>query len=235
MSRTKPNNNTKNPAVATLEWAAMDGQFTAWDSVNKEKIQITDELRVAVLDQLSNISGWVKDIGSCRCHETHNLSASPLQVFAWKDGKSRMIKDGMYADIKDEMKAMGIKYHKVVYALNLSEINGIPAGEIIKLDLGGAAMSEWIEVGVKDDWAITLGEPVEVQINKMIKYMKPTYTKIDINEEEEILAEEADKLLQEYFSSRKKESVAVADTPSASYTDADAPAGDDPDMDDIPF
>lgn len=233
MSRTKPNNNVSNPSVATLEWSAMEGQFTAWDSVNKEKIQITDPIKVAVLDQLSNISGWVKELGSCRCHETHNLKASPIQVFAWKDGKSRMIKDGMYADIKDEMKAMGIKYHKVVYALNLSEINGIPAGEIIKLDLGGAAMSEWIETDVKDDWAITLGEPVEVQINKMIKYMKPTYVKIDLTEEENILAEEADKELQEYFSSRKKESVAVVDSPSASYTDADCPAEED--ADDMPF
>jgi len=231
MSRTKPNNNAKNPAVATLEWAAMDGIFTAWDSVNKEKIPITDEIRVAVLDQLSNVSGWVKELGSCRCNETHNISAAPLQVFAWKDGKSRMVREGMYKDIKDEMKAMGIKYHKVVYALNLADINSIPAGEIIKFDLGGAAMSEWIEAGVKDDWAFTTGEPVEVVINKMIKYQKPTFVKIDIDEQEEILAEEADKILQEYFSSRKTESVAVHE----SISDAQTVVEDAGFVEDAPF
>lgn len=237
MSRTRPNNNISNPAIATLEWAAVEGHFTAWDSINKQKIVITDEIRLAVLDQLSNVAGWVKELGSCRCHETHNLVASPIQVFAWKDGKSRMVKEGMYKEIKDELKAMGIKYHKIVYALNLSEINGIPAGEIVKLDLGGAAMSEWIEAGVKDDWAITVGEPELVEVNKMIKYFKPDFSQIDITEEEDILAEEADKELQEYFSSRKTESVAVADSPSDAYTDADAPADQEPNPidEEIPF
>ena len=222
MSRTKPNNNVSNPSVATLEWAGVDGNFTAWDSVNKEKVAITDPLRVAVLDQLSNVSGWTKELGSCRCNETHNLSAAPIQVFAWKDGKSRLVKEGMYKEIKDELKAMGIKYRKVVYALNLSDLNGIPAGEIIKLDLGGAAMSEWIETGVKDDWAITMGEPELVEVNKMIKYMKPKFVQIETTKEEDVLAEEADKELQEYFDSRKV--VHVADA-----------VGDEVDMDDIPF
>ena len=209
MSRTKPSNNVSNPAVATFEWSAMDGNFTAWDSVNKEKIVLTDKIRFAVLDQLSNLSGWVKELGSCRSHETHNISASPLQVFAWKDGKSRLIKEGAYKDIKDEMKAMGVKYHKVVYALLLGEVNGIPDGSIIKLDLGGAAMSEWIEVGVKDDWAVEVGEPEEVQINKMIKYMKPTFKQIDLSESEERLADGADAELQEFFSARKTPSAVV--------------------------
>ena len=233
MSRSKPNTDTKNPAVATLEWAAMEGHFTAWDSVNKEKIVITDPIKVAVLDQLSNVSGWVKELGSCRCNETHNLAAHQIQVFAWKDGKSRLVREGMYKDIKDEMKAMGIKYHKVVYAFNLADINGIPAGEIIKFDLGGAAMSEWIEAGVKDDWAFTLGDPVEVQINKMIKYNKPTYIKIDINEQEEDLANEADVMLQEYFLSRKTESVSVHES-TQSTPEVLAGAGFE-ETEDIPF
>jgi hypothetical protein len=233
MSRTKPNNNIKNPAVATLEWAASEGHFTAWDSVNKERIVITDSIRLAVLDQLGNISGWVKDLGSCRCNESHNLTAAPIQVFAWKDGKSRLVREGMYREIKDEMKAMGIKYHKIVYCLNLSTINGIPAGEIVKLDLGGAAMSEWIDAGVRDDWSIEMGEPELVEINKMIKYMKPAFIQVDSTEEEDILAEEADKKLQEYFSSRKKEAIAVHESPSERYTDADAPAEEEPDN--LPF
>jgi len=228
MSRTKPNTNTKNPAEATFEWVAVDGVWRYWDVENKERVVVDGGLEFAILDQLSNVSGWVKDLGSCRCHETHNITAAPIQVFAWKDGKSRMIKEGMYKEIKDELKAMGIKYHKVVYAMLTKDAGAISAGAIVKLDLGGAAMSEWIESDVRDDDSIATGEGELVKVNAMIKYFKPSFEKVEIDASADELAKGADDLLQEYFDGRKVESVPVAE---AVVQDAGFVAEED----DVPF
>ena len=203
LTKTNASSSTKNPAIAVLEWDAMEGNFKYYDTVAKERKYLTDsEFSFVVLDQLSNVSGWVKDVGGCRATETHNLTANPIRVQSWKDGKPTLIKEGMYKDIKESLKSMGIKYRKIVYAMTVAS-DDFGAGEIIKLDLGGCAMSEWIEADVKDGKQVSLGQAEEVQLNKMVSYNKPSFgvttPETDILSE----AEAADKELQAYFDGKK--------------------------------
>lgn len=211
MSITNTNNGTsvRNPATAILEWDAMEGNFKYYDSEAKERAFLKGKIEFIVLDQLSNVSGWVQDLGGCKAQETHNLSKAPLKVQAWKDGKPTLVKEGMYKDIKDSLKAMGIKYRKVVYALT-TECETFGAGTIIKLDLGGCAMSQWIEDEIKDGKQVALAGAEQVQLNKMVSYMKPQFSVVEPDTADLLEAKDADVQLQAYFDARKQKESAPA-------------------------
>ena len=194
----------KSPVVAILEWDAMEGKFRYYDTNSKKRKHIDDTaFSFVVLDQLSNVSGWVSELGVCRAEETHNLNAAPIVVKSWKDGKSTTIRQGMYKDIKDGLKNMGIKYRKIVYAMAL-ESTDFSIGSIIKLDLGGCAMSQWIESGINDGNQILIGEAEQVQLNKMVSYQKPSFKISEPTEDVLSEAKETDRELQEYFDSKKQ-------------------------------
>lgn len=203
LTNTNAASSVKNPAIAVLEWDAMEGNFKYYDTVAKERKYLSDsEFSFVVLDQLSNVSGWVQDLGGCRATETHSLNAAPIKVQSWKDGKPTLVKEGMYKDIKESLKAMGIKYRKIVYALTVNS-DDFGTGEIVKLDLGGCAMSEWIEADIKDGKQVSLGAAEQVQLNKMVSYNKPSFgvstPEASVLDE----AKDADRELQAYFDGRK--------------------------------
>lgn len=210
----------KSPVAAILEWDAMEGKFRYYDTESKQRKFIDDTtFNFVVLDQLSNVSGWVSDLGVCRAEETHNLNASPIEVKSWKDGKSTTVKKGMYKDIKDGLKTMGIKYRKIVYGMIVFS-DEFSTGSIVKLDLGGCAMSQWIESNINDGNEVSFGLAEEVQLNKMVSYKKPTFKVSTPTEDVLSEAKEIDRELQEFFDSRKqKVSVAKEENVSEEYDD----------------
>jgi len=210
MSRTKPSSVSKNPAVATFEWSATDGVFTAWDSVKKQKVEVGNDFSFAPLDQLCVIGGYVKDKGTARTRELHHLN-QPIEVLLWKDGKSSVYASGVYSDIKADLKAQGIKYRKIIYATLLDDLGDFSFGDTIKLDLGGAAMSEWIDSKIMDVDGVKIGEPELVEINKMIKFYKPKFEIFELSEDENKLANEADEKLQDFFAGNTVREEVVAE------------------------
>ncbi len=203
MSRTKPVTTSSNPSVATFEWSASSGVFTAWHSAKKQKIEIGNNFSFAPLDQLCVIGGYLKDKGTARTRELHHLN-KPIEVLLWKDGKSSVYASGMYADIKGDLKSQGIKFRKIIYATLLDDLEEFSFGDTIKLDLGGAAMSEWIESKILLTDGVKIGEPEMVEVNKMIKFWKPKFNVFELSDNESQLANEADEVLQDYFNGEYK-------------------------------
>jgi len=201
MSRSNPTpSNNSNPSVATIEWAATKNTFMAWDSVNKERVDIGKKVSFAILDFRSAVSGFIKGRGVARCHEMKDLR-KPIDVLLWKDGKSTPFMNGIYRDIKPELTSAGVKYRKIVYAMLTEDAGSIPAHSIVKFDLGGAAMGAFIECDFRETDSVTVKEPLFVELNSMIKFYVPVFEKLELDDEFAAAAEMADRELQEYFDS----------------------------------
>lgn len=230
MSRSNQTEYVANPATVDIEWSGSSGEFHTYDKDLKERVSIPFPLKFAVLDELSCVRGWYEDKKSnAFSNETHNLKNTPLEVRYFEDGKTRVLCEGLYADIKDRVNALGIKYNKVIYAMLLGE----GGGDIVRIYLKGAAMGAWVNKTFKPyDGAVIVDGSTEGQKGAVI-FKMPAFSCVEIDEEEDVLAVSADETLQAYFNQKPKE-----DNPSAQHTDADAPAEPElPQMDDgpVPF
>lgn len=218
MSLSKPVVNTSNPSLATFEWAGKKGSFKAYVNETKEKVEGITEMSFIPLDQLGNVSGWNKQLGSCRSQETHSITSKPVKVFAWKDGASSLVKEGPYKEVKEWGATVGVKFHKIVYAMLTAPCVGLDAGSIIKLDLKGSSMSAWIEAKPSDGELVTLGEATEGE-SAMMSFMVPAFNKGVASDSQLAIAMDCDKELQAYFKALKDAVEVEEDVPEEDVSD----------------
>jgi hypothetical protein len=197
ISNPETQQSTENPVSLIIEWSAKNGNWKVYDKIEKIKIELEENFKFAVLDQKNGVAGFIEGKGMLRSNEVSRIDKEELTVISWKDGESSVYKEGMYADIKDELKAKGIKFRKIVYAQIIETNSQEFIGCIAKIDLGGAAMSSWIDATIPTGAGVSLGDPVE-KVTPMMKYYSPVFNKFELEDEQVEYAISADKLLQEF-------------------------------------
>ena len=229
MSRSRPTSGSANPAVRTLEWKGGAGHWRYWDKA-ASAVVTQDAIRFAVLDELSSISGFAESYGnSGYSNEVHSTKREPLEVkvFTGK-GQTKTVATGLYDDIKGDIPA-GLKYTKVIYALDLD------TKETVRLLLTGAALSAWIDSEIDKRGGIVQDGVTEGK-KGAVKYKMPVFREAEMEDGDEALALEADKVLQAYLDAKAgggKPAAAADDDPPAEPVPVDDYDGDAP-IDDAP-
>jgi hypothetical protein len=127
----------ENPALHFYEWR--NGQLSRYDKETKENIAIKLPFTFVVLDELTTVTGFHEPSNSgIFSNEIKHMDRQTLRVRAFKGGD---IATGLYAKIKDTIKANGGRYTRSVY---IAEKVG--SGYVIShIKFTGAAFSAWLD------------------------------------------------------------------------------------------
>lgn len=127
----------ENPALHFYEWR--NGQLSRYDKEKKENIVVKLPYTFGVLDECTTTTGFHEPSNSgIFSNEIKDLSRQTLRVRAFKGGD---IATGLYAEIKDKIKANGGRYTRSVY---IAEKVG--SGYVISnIKFTGAAFSAWLD------------------------------------------------------------------------------------------
>ncbi len=207
MSRSKPRQTAVNPAKATLEWVGHGegGHFRSWIKDESEEkggrvVELKLPLRFAYLDCRKGISGFMESVSrNGYSNEVDDTRRQSLHV-KYYDGKLvHTVAEGLYADIKDTCKASGLKFTNFVYAVLCSDgCEDIPAGSTVRIPLRGGAGSEWISFELRDGENFAVSG-FEDRKKGATKYRVPVFERCEVSNEEDQIACDEDRLLQEYF------------------------------------
>jgi hypothetical protein len=156
-------------------------------------------------------------------NEVSNLKTEEMTVMYKDNGDFKVLKSGMYADIVEEMKSNGVKYHKVIYAM-VTDSEDIATGVVCRILLKGAGAGAWFKLSSDDKkQQITLTGAEDGQTGA-VKYKIPVFSSSPVSEEADVLAEVAYDKVEAYLQSRVEASPAPVQAPS------EAPEGDDTDL-----
>jgi hypothetical protein len=230
MSRRDQFKTNTNPSEVNIEWAGDrdDGFFYYYNKDESRKIQL-NALRFVALGERVGITGYSQDMKTgLYSNEVQSTDNQILTVKYFKDGKSHELLQGKYKDIKEQARAKGGKFTAFVYAMIL-DCDEIQTGTIVKILMSGACTSPWIQLkkdGKAEDAVKVVGYSDEA--NGGIKFRAPKFEADTLDETEDSESEEAYKKVVEYFKGAPSTVESHEASPSASYTDADAPA--DPEL-----
>lgn len=220
----------QNPCSKFIEFKADSGVFRFWNKEKKENVEIKLPIKFIVLDELNTIKGFNdKTQSGIYSNEVHSLNHQTLNVRTFKGGASLK---GKYAEIKGEIKDMGGKFCKSVYA---ALINGDEL-ELVNFQLTGAAFSSWMdkEVDVSTQAIVVTG--TEDRKKGKVEYKIPVWNGEALTADELEEAIEMDKKLQDFLKSKKLQDAKASEESDRegvqeSPEDAAQPDADD----DIPF
>ena len=199
MSRTAPIEKkvtAVSPSVGNIEWNAQRSEWKVWDGINKVQSFVSTPFRFAKLDERSSAEGWSEELGSIMSTE-FVYTTDPIKVYSYKGGNSNLVKEGTYADLKDELKADGLSYYKIVYVMLLDNVADLSVGSIVKLKLKGKTCNRWIDANYTETANLEFKESENVG-----RYYYPVFKSVDITQLEMEEADDADVKLQEYFSGK---------------------------------
>jgi hypothetical protein len=134
-------NYKKSPVEIRVKWKAggSQGYFVYWDGEKEVELK---ELSFVVLEEGMKVSGYSQlNKDGIYSNAIQNLRNEPLKVRWQSDGS--IIGEGLWADIKDDVKLKGGKYTAVIYALGTSK--DVQA-KMISIDLKSAASMPWSAV-----------------------------------------------------------------------------------------
>ena len=215
MSLSKPTGRLENPIVATLEWRGSDGKWRYYDGEENQHVD-AGEIDFIYLDQLSALAGWNANVKQyCRSNEVHSLQDEILTVVHWKDKRRTVIEQGLYADIKNEMKGLGIKYRAIVYGMVTEDSKHFKKEDIVRFSIGGSALTSWIELKARVGNLVSF---FDVGVNEEgIKYMFPMFDLKEPSGSDLDLAKKCDETLQAWLepSSTSEEEQEPQNTPEA--------------------
>lgn len=143
MSRSNPI--AKNPATRFFQWGGGAGEISYYDKEKEESIVVPFPFTFLVLDELNGITGFSeKDRSGIWSNDVRDMRKEVLIARS----KGGILAQGLYAQIKDSVKAAGGKYTKQVYIAYKDESGELVIGH---LKVAGAALTAWIELTKKLD------------------------------------------------------------------------------------
>lgn len=251
MNRSNRGQNVDNPVKAYIKWKAGKGHLEFYNSETKEKTQ-RKNAEFIILDTPMALTGYSKKHkAGIRTNEIHSTKKETLTV--WVDGK--VIVEGFYDDIKDQVKNMGAKFTQVIYAVMKGD------NRIVKLELAGSAFGAWLNFrdSAKDSpyegnpqprieyEGVAITGPSEEKESPVGSWYEPMFETFEISEEVDAQAIHLDEVLQEYLSAKQerreekstedfyKETAGSAQEHTAPEIPEDDFAGQDEEDDDLPF
>lgn len=127
----------ENPALHFYEWR--NGQLSRYDKEKKENIAVKLPFQFVVLDELTTVTGFHEPSNSgIFSNEIKHMDRQTLRVRAFKGGD---IATGLYANIKDTIKANGGRYTRSVYIAERIGTDFV----ISHIKFTGAAFSAWLD------------------------------------------------------------------------------------------
>lgn len=192
---------TSNPATKFLQWKSNDKVFAYWDKQKEQNIQVKLPFKFQFLEHFHTIKGWNDASESgIYSNEVKFISKEPLKVRSFKGGD---IAEGLYSDIRGNIRDAGGKYFRSVYVINED-------GEIINLQFKGAVVSAYSdfmnehENKVEGNWIVI--NKAEDKKKGATKYSVPVFEVGDaFNKNEMALADDKYKDIVNYFDKYSKE------------------------------
>lgn len=192
MSRSQPV--AKNPSQRFMQWSGGKGNINYWDKENEEKVIVELPLTFLVLDELNTITGFSEaDHSGFWSNEVKSLKQE-LVVKTKAGTKVR----GKYADISDQLKAMGGKYTKSVYIAFYSNEKELIIGNF---KFSGASLTAWIEFNKKFDVYSCAVKIIGSKPEKKgaTNYFTPVFSTVEVSTETENESKILDTELQRYL------------------------------------
>lgn len=255
MSRTRKRAGSTSPIKKYISFSGSTGKINYYDKSRPEgdKTLEFDELDIIVLDTRSSVSGFSESHqGGIVSNMVADTTKETLKVVAFSNGKPQDIAEGIYKEIKSDIKDAGGKFTTNVIALaDLGD-----GMEMVNVQLSGAALNSWIDFttdnpnesyydnviklskgalskrGKKGNVAVTAKEEKELdaKLKKNPRAPRPVWFYVlnielgaELTEEESELAIENDETLQEYFDQSKSNKANDVEVNDAENISSEAP------------
>lgn len=197
---------SSNPSKKFLEWKSKHKCFGYYDKEAKKDVLIPLPIKFQFLEEFHTIKGFHEHSESSIYSNEIKTMKEELVVKSFK--QKQPIAQGLYNDIKNEIKAVGGKYGKSVYA--------ILDGEIVNFQIFGASITPFIFYTAGDKKTNVKGhshllETNFIEIKEYVdkkkganKYTEPVFSLGEVyTPEESKLADEKYLEVAEYFKSFK--------------------------------
>jgi hypothetical protein len=223
-----------NPASKFIEFKGDKGVFSYYLKPEKEgdegkTIEVPFPVKFIVIDELSTITGF-NDANQCGVYsnEVHNIKeVLSVRLFKGRDGIV-----GVYNEIKGEIKSLGGKFTKSVYALMVTDNKS----ELVNFKVKGSFLNAWIESGINTDIQGIYIEACNKKKKGNTSYFEPIITGFTPPDpvKTKAVAQKYYNILKTYFEQRKhytEEQVIVEEETKTDPDNEDnIPAGDDSDL-----
>jgi hypothetical protein len=201
------NPKAENPVTKWIEFKGSTGKFQYWDKATESNIELPlAKIGFIVLDELNTISGYHSSAeAGIYSNEISDLSHETLTV---KVFKTNIQITGLYKDIKDNIKAIGGKFTKSVYA---ALITGKDSLELVNFKMSGSGFGGWLEKKVnlyKQGVKVTGLKDGE---KGATKFKIPVFEGFEMPENLRLKAVDMDKELQEYLKQYKSKQIETAE------------------------
>ena len=201
------NPKAENPVTKWIEFKGSTGKFQYWDKATESNIELPlNKIGFIVLDELNTISGYHSSAeAGIYSNEISDLSHETLTV---KVFKANIQITGLYKDIKDNIKAIGGKFTKSVYA---ALITGKDSLELVNFKMSGSGFGGWLDKHIN-----LLKQGVKVTGLKdgekgATKFKIPVFEGFEMPENLRLKAVDMDKELQEYLKQYKSKQIETAE------------------------
>ena len=236
MGRSNPSKYVPNPAKHTVSWAGADGTFSIYDKEKKERVLLDLPFGFVWVESFAAITGYNEPKEFfIQSNEVRKIGENELTVVHYEpdgEGKFKKVVDhkGLYADIKDAVKSKeyGGRYTTVLYGIADRDMGPIKEGELVRIEVAGAALNAWIDKGFNHyDGGIVVEEAVEKKKGR-VTYFQPVFRMEQASDEHCTLAVKADRAVNDWMDQKP------------SSDEGGGKAEGDPDLaeeyeDDIPF
>jgi hypothetical protein len=202
----------ENPCKKFIDFHGKTGKFTYFDKSKGEKgenveLVIDKGLYFIVLDELSSITGFnEKNQCGIYSNEVHYLNEEILTVKTFK-GNIKYV--GKYADIKNDIKAIGGKFCKSVYAMLL----GVTP-ELVCFNFYGASFASWMDKKFDTNKFCVLVNSFGKGKKGNNEYLYPEFKALKLPDAKKALWDQAiemDKVLQNFFVDYKANKASAAE------------------------
>jgi hypothetical protein len=204
MSRSNPSENgTPNPATRWFEWNGELGVVRYYDKETKKNIDVGSDFTFILLDQLGTVKGW-HDASDSGIY-SNEVKDTRQEVMLVKSFKGGTLAEGIYASIKDRIKAEGGQFVANCYIAFKNGNGGLKLGS---LRFKGAALGAWMEFCKSNradlyTKAIHIGGFTSGKKGR-IEFRMPVLSTLAISADTDKAAVELDKVLQEFLRSYLK-------------------------------
>lgn len=221
MSLSKPNEQLQNVAKTFYQWSGDTGNFKFYDKEEKKNIIVEVNAKkpftFIILDTLSTIKGY-SDSESCGfwSNEVKDTKSEVLTVRT----KSGIQAVGLYADIKDSIKAKGAKYCQSTYIAIKTE-NGLEIANIQFLGSALKAITDFSKDNKVMGVAVQIKSTIQGKKGKTV-FQMPVFNTVKISKKTLADATALDVKLQEYLDLYLAKNVATVTKPEASNSKEEA-------------
>lgn len=194
VSHTSDSGKTQNPTNIFLEYKSSKKTFSSYNRSNGAKEDLKLPFKFVFLQNYHTVRGWDDSSDSgIYSNEVYYIGKEVMRVRS----KSGLIAEGIYKDIKNEVRDAGGKYNRSIYIM-------LEGGDVANIQLKGSAVKSWGDFITEN---AKLVDNQWIEVNKVenkkkgsVKYTVPVFELgASLSEDDSNLADTVADELQSYF------------------------------------